>query len=283
MGSESVGVSVPDVQTSTHQIMESTAFGLSNHLVLPSEANQTEFWYLRIDDKEFGPVPRSELEHFLRPPRICSSLQVMCSTQSGEWYTITRNETIDKVLTRFGIESHAGVTPIQNPQDLTPSPKIHAKSASVINSMALVPKWVAGHLTEAMALVAIVVVNAVILFVSANGFGRERQILAKFESIWDSVRDFSSDETLSEEWRSFADSAIQELEPLVAELQRSANVRRPARQALLFAGRDGLLKILREQSPMAMNSEIGTQIEVRLQQAHRSLPQYGLQAPVQPR
>jgi hypothetical protein len=40
-------------------------------------------WYLKIDDEKDGSPSRSEVVFFLRPPRLRSMLDVMCSPQEG--------------------------------------------------------------------------------------------------------------------------------------------------------------------------------------------------------
>jgi hypothetical protein len=67
------------------------------------EDRAAERWYLQIDGHRYGPVARAELEKFLRPPRLCSRLDVKCG-DDGMWFSIDRDETIDKVLVKTGVE-----------------------------------------------------------------------------------------------------------------------------------------------------------------------------------
>ena len=240
----------------------------------PSASNDcsVEQWYLRIDYTMYGPVSRSGLEQFLRPPRLCSMLQVMCSTDHGQWHSISKNETIDKVYLKFGIKDATSALPPLVTRPSWGRSRFEMFAEAISETSQSIFSVIFRFRTQSAALLLIISANVVVSYLTSDGSARDRQILKQFESIWDSARRFDKADASQDEWREFADHEIGAITSILTELQRTASVRRPARQALLFAGRDGLMKLLQEPTPAAIDSEVGTQIEVRLHQAHKSLP-----------
>ena len=243
---------------------------------LPSIASDgsTERWYLRIDGKEFGPITRSQMEFFLRPPRLCSLLQVMCTVQEGVWHSIARHETIDKVLSKFGIEDlpvKTSTVPItQTSQASAYSPS--AISSRIRDRFEDAVAWFVKYRIESLVVVAFIAINAAILIASADTTGRDREILNRYESIWKSTRELSTKKASDDEWKTFADASIVEIEPILKELQRTANVRQPVRQSLLFGGRENLLRILNDGKPPELRSSDALIFERRLKRIREMLP-----------
>jgi hypothetical protein len=230
-----------------------------------SESHSAERWFLRIDGHHYGPVGRAELERFLLPPRLCSVMEVKCGDE-GVWFSIARNETIDKVLVR------AGIAPEPGPQTLWQRPESSALSR-LLGGIGAVFSGLAAWLLERWAATAVVftllAINAVGLFVLRDPYTRDREILARFETVWRDVGAFDAKKTSSDDWRSFAGPILAELEPIIRELEGSASVHEPARQNLLFAGRDNLKRILRKEKPPAPRDPQVVMFEKRLRFARQ--------------
>jgi hypothetical protein len=124
---------------------------------------------------------------------------------------------------------------------------------------------------ELSGIAALIVIDAVYVALSSRGVVREREILRRYESIWKVAREFDPDENSSDEWQEFAKTAISNLHPLLKELQRTASAKRPARQILLFAGREHLLKILDSPTPASIDSDQAELFERKLKTAQHQL------------
>lgn len=226
-----------------------------------SRSDSAERWFLRIDGHHYGPVGRTELERFLLPPRLCSVLEVKCG-DDGVWFSIARNETIDKVLVR------AGVAPEPAAQTLWQRPEPSALS-NLISGLAawLLERWV-----PVSAVVILATVNAVAMFVLRDPYVRDREILARYEGMWRELLAVDPQQTKGDDWRKLADPMLTELEPILKELDETASVYEPARQNLLFAGRDHLRSILREKAPPEAKNPHILLFERRLKTARAQFP-----------
>jgi hypothetical protein len=226
-----------------------------------SRGDSAERWFLRIDGHHYGPVGRTELERFLLPPRLCSVLEVKCG-DDGVWFSIARNETIDKVLVR------AGVAPEPAAQTLWQRPEPSALS-NLISGLAawLLERWV-----PVSAVVILATVNAVAMFVLRDPYVRDREILARYEGMWRELQAVDPQQTKGDDWRKLADPMLTELEPILKELDETASVYEPARQNLLFAGRDHLRSILREKAPPEAKNPHIQLFERRLKTARAQFP-----------
>lgn len=226
-----------------------------------SDDRTSERWYLRIDGQRYGPVGRAELEKFLAPPRLCSVLEVKCG-DDGDWVYITREETIDKVLVRFGVDPD----PVVGAPEYVRSARTPKRLEGVRDFIEGLSAWLIHHWVAAASVVAIVAINAAVLFLLNDPHGREREILARYEALWQEVRRFSSDSP-KEDWRKFAEPALIELEPMIRELEKSASVHHPSRQNLLFAGRDHLRTLLKAEVPPTPQTPQAILFERRMQGA----------------
>lgn len=229
-----------------------------------------EQWYFRIDGREYGPTSRTQLERFLAPPRLCKSLEVMCSNREGHWFLIAKHETVEMVLERFGIV-------VEVPEEVAPS---KAKSALVYKTSAPVEEEVREYVRpkpvykapnpivdwfsetfEALAerlikyklpillVVSVVSINLAMLYLFVDIDGRNRTILTRYESMWSSAVKMEADETSEETWRTYADESQIELDGFIKVLARSASVQNPVEQQLLFVGRDILKPVFAATEP----------------------------------
>jgi hypothetical protein len=240
-------------------------------------AGVDERWFLRIDGHNYGPAPRAELENFLRPPRLCSVMEVKCG--DGVWFTIARHDTLDKVLAKVGIE----IEPVKQPEQVAAAPSASAASArsgrSTLSKLIAwtvdfcegLTAWLIHHWVVTTIVFVIVIVNSLALFALRDPHVGDREILARYEALWRDARKLGDQETSEEDWRNFAGPAIAELEPIVKQLALSASVHQPIRQNLLFAGRDHLLKILKGERPPTVAGPQVRLLEQRLKLAHEQL------------
>lgn len=240
----------------------------SNHVASPVRQEAAslaagEQWYFRIDGKNFGPSSRSQLEHFLQPPRLCKTLEVMCTDRNGYWLTIGVDETIEMVLQRFGIPLQAGTntTTVSRAKTvIIPKPSRGFSLQSVISLPIEKLKDTASNIADrlgptAKKFGAVTVIAVALLICGSTAFvlmgglrKSDSQILAQYNTIWKEATTMHGSSS-AEQWREFADKSLTELEPTIRELSQSANVHNPKRQDLLFAGRDHLRKMLKAERP----------------------------------
>ncbi len=235
-----------------------------------SAGTPTEQWYFRIDGREFGPSSRDQLEHFLTPPRLCTSLEVMCTEREGYWFLIAKDETIEMVLKKVGIS----LEPVAAMKPLSVTRVIASESAGWFSGLSTtVTNAVARHPVLIFGLLAFASINGTLLYLVRDTMTREREILSRFESLLNTAVDFEPKKQSADEWRKFADQAEKELEPLVKELARTASVKQPVRQKLLFAGRDHLTKLFQAAEPPLKHSPATRVIDRYLQLARDQLQQ----------
>lgn len=234
-------------------------------------ATSAEKWYLRIDEQEYGPMTRAQMEYFLRPPRLCSHLRIMCSEQMGTWYMIDHSETIEKVLCRFGIQPE--FEPTGNRDESRPfTSSWFVWSVDVVrDQFEQAQQLVIKYRRELGLLLGIVLFNVAFFCLSRDAKDRDRQILGQFEQIWGSVQEFDPNDPDSDEWRSFADRTLTELSPLIDELKKTANSKRPVRQSLLVGGKEHLVKVLAGATPEGIDSRDATLFELQLRKARKHL------------
>ena len=197
-----------------------------------------EQWYFRIDGREYGPSSRDQLEKFLKPPRLCKSMEVMCTQREGTWFLVAKDETLETALCKFGI------LPAVNSATDSSLYKGSQVWDSICTRCETLAKKIVEHSLILNFIIVIAAVNLVFLYATDESHVRERVILSIYETIWKEARSFHPKLTHIDEWREFADDASKKIQPLLRELGRSANVRKPLRQQLLFAGRDHLAKLL---------------------------------------
>ena len=251
----------------------------------PNSQTGGEQWYFRIDGKNFGPSSRVQLEHFLRPPRLCKTLEVMCQERDGYWLTIGPDETIDIVLQRFGI-----------PVPSVPATATINKSRTHViprsSSKFTAPNWIStpiDRLKEGLSDLAgrlgppvkkfgpYFIIALALLMVSATAFVMtgglrmsEKQIVSQFDTIWKEAMSMNQS-AAPDQWRQFADKSLTELEPTLRDLSQSSSVKNSSRQQLLFAGRDHLRKMLKADKPPQKFSVSARVFEKYMQLAHKNL------------
>lgn len=83
--------------------------------------------------------------------------------------------------------------------------------------------------------------NAVIFFWPQDQ--TDKKYYETFAGIWSSAREFQASNS-KEEWDEFTAKSLAQLAPIIDELEEDANPRYPAKQHLLWAGRDCLRPLL---------------------------------------
>ena len=243
---------------------------------LPSSISHSEQWYFRIDGHEFGPTTREKLERFLQPPRLCPSLEVMCSTKMGTWFLVSREESIDAVL------MHAGVLlapTAPSPPHSVPAPP-HEMELSWISKrlewgrrkIGFVIYGIKQYRELSLGVLVVVAINVVGLYLSASPHARDHQIFLQLQSLWDKARSFDNENTKSDEWQRFAVEANKIMEPIINELSKDANRDRPIKQDFLFVCRDHLKPLLDAQFPPRRDSNQAMFAERYLRVIRKQLP-----------
>ena len=237
----------------------------------PASQIAEEQWYLRIDEKVIGPVARAQLEQFLRPPRLCRRMDVMCSFDPECWHRIQLTQTLDDVLALAGIP----VLSEEEPFDVEPTVSLTEQFAE---------RWshFVGRMGQYVTRVREYkgVIAMVLLLVAVNGIAwiwfqdpqvREREILTQYESIWQTIKEFHEGSLSEDDWSEFAQDSLSQLEPTIAELKRTSNVHHPARQNLLYAGQDHLVSILTSNKPPKKGDQSATIFERYLRISQKEL------------
>ncbi|WP_010587004.1 hypothetical protein [Schlesneria paludicola] len=253
----------------------------------------SEQWYFRIDGREYGPTSRDQLEKFLAPPRLCKSLEVMCSIREGYWSLIANDVTVEMVLERFGIEvesdrpaepskpvqvGQASVIPVSK-ATVGPSKPVYRAPNPIVEWFRDTWEWVGERLAKYMLVIlvvlGIVALNLGMTYFFADPVARELEIVARYESLWNSALKLGGDEASSEEWRAFADQAEAELDPLIKEVARAASVQNQVRQKLLFLGRDHLKPLFAAKGPPTKNSSSAQAVSRYFKLLRDQLPKTG--------
>lgn len=205
-------------------------------------ATAEEHWFLRIDEKVVGPVTRAQLESFLRPPRLCRRMDVMCSLQPERWHCIKSTQVLDDVLALAGVEK-----PVAK-QATNLAPRF-----SLFEFLGSYWDGISAGIIEYRAIIGIaflfVAVNSIAWVLAQDPDLKEREILAMYESISAKMREFREDHSDIEDWKRFASESVRVVEPMIAELKRTSNVHHPIRQNLLYAGQDSLISLLKSGQP----------------------------------
>lgn len=226
-----------------------------------ASANSTEeWWYLRIDGQVFGPAMRAQLEHFLRPPRLCKRMEVICTSQSSDWHVIGPDETLADVLQLVGISTHEEAEAQWSDQEDSRETSAAEKNGQAWVTIA---SWIKTHAGMIAIVVIMIIVNFGFYIASRDPHTREREILTQYESIWEEMHFYDPD--TGDEWWSFVDNSLSELEPVLKELEQTADVAHPLRQNLLFAGRDHLVPLLKSGEPPAPDNPSAKVFERYLQ------------------
>ena len=222
-----------------------------------------EQWHLRIDGQVFGPATRAQLEQFLRPPRLCKHMQVVCTIQPGEWHTIAPEETLEDVLRLVGIRTDETIEDAEaSPAgDEEPTPSIWE----------IIAPWFKLSVKIIGGAGVLVALNVALLWILRDPHAREREILAKYETIWDELRIYQPGDVAEEDWRAFADNAVNEIEPITKGLAQSADRHQPIQQSLLYAGRDHLIPLLKSAEPPSATNPAVTIFERYLRNLNRQL------------
>lgn len=207
-------------------------------------ATTEDRWFLRIDEKIVGPITRAQLETFLRPPRLCQRMDVMCSLQPERWHCIKSTQILDDVLALAGLEKAVARQTLK----LVPRFSLFENLGSCWDGIAAGVLEYRGLIGIAFLLVA---ANLVAWVLSQNPDSREREILATYESISEKMREYREGRWANEDWKRFALESLQVVEPMIAELKRTSNVHHPVRQNLLYAGQDSLTSLLKSGEPPA--------------------------------
>lgn len=218
-----------------------------------------EQWFLRIDGHNYGPVLRTKLEDFLRPPRLCSVMEVKCG--DGVWFTIARHETINKVLEKVGIEVEAA----------RPNSRRSLLSFWPGDFIDGFVAWLLYHWIVTAAVVVYLATNAAFVLSLSDPHVREEELLARYDELWRQAQALAADGSSGEDWRKFADRTRAELKSMLRELEGSASVHQPIRQNLLVAGREHFLKVLIAERPPADDDDDSRLFARRLDLAHEQL------------
>ena len=167
-----------------------------------STDQSTEKWYFRDDGREFGPSSRNQLEHFLSPPRLCRSMEVMCTKNEGHWFLIAEHEMLEHVLQKVGVASESQDLPLPS-RSIPLSTSLFVEWAR--DRCEVLGSWASRNASVILVGFSFAAVNAVLLFATSDPDARERKILAIYQTTWTAAREFDAAEESSADWRSFAD------------------------------------------------------------------------------
>ena len=213
----------------------------------------SEEWYFRIDGRKFGPSTRAQLETFLRPPRLCKSLEVMCTGGNGTWLLIQSHETIDTVLHRVGLGNQASTKTRSSKFEHKPS-AASIRTHRISNGLEALTETASKYRVWIIAFLLLLLTNSITLYATSDRYAAERTVFLRAVEIWKSARSFDSKVIDNPEWLAFSERARTEVEGFTTELAAKANRSRPVTQELLFLVRDHLKPALSKQTPPTKGS-----------------------------
>ncbi|MFO1093752.1 MAG: hypothetical protein U0992_10640 [Planctomycetaceae bacterium] len=231
----------------------------------------SERWHFQIDGKRYGPVPTTDLERFLAPPRLCRFMEVL-KEGSDEWVAIGPHDDLSTALKRLGVVLPP--RPATSTQAESTAPRIApiglktatAAVAPAAAGAAATRPWRPGLLARLryalgdaidavaefiarfwvpFALVAVLgAINLGIYLARQFDYPADREIRTTYVEIWNEYLKLQEAKTTKEQWQAFSKSSESRLTPLIEGLATRTDAETPLRRHLLWAGRDCLVPLV---------------------------------------
>jgi GYF domain 2 len=237
----------------------------SGHISVSAE----DQWFYRLDAREHGPIKLIELQELIGSSGSVAEQVFVRQVDRTEWISFfdlkANAELAQAHRGRVGRTLGASPRPASIPLDVSSSGKALVRTA---------PRTLREFLTDNRPILAGVVIwgliNVGVLVAWSDPYSTERKYFMTLRQFEGDVHSLQSRNATTHEWTAFRAEAKQTLDPIVADLKRSASASRPVRQHLLSAARDLLPKLIRPDSP-------GKEVE-RLYQNHMEIVERKLDA-----
>lgn len=220
------------------------------------ETSDSAHWYIWTETRQLGPIFFSRLRQMARQGKLSVDAKVK-KGKTGEWVRAG-----DLVGVLFPHPEEIGSTAEQETAAEPDSQAEVAESGLVARAISTIRDRIESLYEEIQLTVSDrltsfrTIASWLVLLVACGSLSvvLAKHIsfpwpftggpLATYMSIWDELKEKRKTHASPAEWDAFQAKAERRIKPLVARLERSASTTNRLDQQLLWAGRDGLLKML---------------------------------------
>jgi hypothetical protein len=205
-------------------------------------------WFYRLDDREHGPFTLVVLQELVGSSGSTAEQVFVRQVGRTEWIPF------------FQLEANAELARAHR-QRIESAPEISAAftimPVGLSSSTKATARATARPLCELLkdnrelvvGVLILTLINVGALVAWSDPFSTERKYFMTLRHLEDEIRTLRSRDASAEEWRSLRAEAKRTLEPIVADLRRSASVSRPIRQHLLWVARDQMPRLVHADAP----------------------------------
>jgi hypothetical protein len=187
-----------------------------------------EEWFYQLDGRVHGPLTRADLEELLNGSGE-TALQVRVRQGTdGPWRPF-RTASVAPASFPMSQQNWGGDFPARSAA--APQPALSTGKGGL--GRLLRSNW-----DLCTGLAVWLLLNGLFLFWFQDPYSRERSYLQTLRAISGEVQELREKSATEAEWRALAQRTRAALDPIVRDLQKSANASEPAKQQLLWAARD---------------------------------------------
>lgn len=211
-----------------------------------STCARSDLWYYKLDDREHGPIPIEELQSLAAVSGETANEIVVRSGRDGAWTPL--GSLAAEHSKPEGDHPQFSTPSLDTPKPATsPSSRFRTrpKTAMAVGQLA----WLRRNLDLMAAAVLFVAINALLLAMSQPRDSEERRYLEILRGLHQEIGQLQRRGASATEWQEFRLRSERKLQPVLADLERTASAANPIRQHLLWAGRDHLLEMLSQATP----------------------------------
>lgn len=213
---------------------------------IDSTCAKSELWYYKLDDREHGPIPIEELKSLAAVSGETANEIVVRSGRSGEW--IALGSLAGEYAVPEGDRPPHSTPSLDTPERATsPASRFRARPRTAMTVGRLA--WLRRNLDLLAAAVLFVAINAILLAMSQPRNSEERRYLEILRGLHQEIGQLQRRGATAAEWQELRLRSERKLQPVLADLERTASATNPIRQHLLWAGRDHLLEMLSQAAP----------------------------------
>jgi hypothetical protein len=208
-------------------------------------ASVPELWFYKLDDREHGPISLDELTELAAVSGETAREIVIRKNGEDSWIPLDSltKETFapnSKPDSHFGrMDGHAATARSARPPA--------TRRTDAYRSHSIVERTISAFRRNVDLLVAatlLVALNAILFATMQPPLASERKYFDALRGIRDEFHSLGQRKTSPDEWRDFRARAEGALEPIIKDLEKTADAAHPIRQHLLWAGRDNLAEML---------------------------------------
>jgi hypothetical protein len=188
-----------------------------------------EEWYYQVDDRTRGPLTLDAIRELIGTSGETASDVLVRRGADGPWmncYSLPGISCLSgPVIQRESTRSAAATSPT-------------ASSTVPRNYMRTLRELVQDNREYAIAAVAWLLFNAIIIFVFLQSYATERAYYSTLRSLAAEAKALQARDASPQEWAALRACAKQTLAPIIQDLTKRASAAEPIRQHLLWAARD---------------------------------------------